>query len=205
MAGLAPMILKEVSKQSLKKLLPAGAAGAGAGVANEARKRQEEADKAKETPLARTEARAKEEDCTKDKKCDECPPDRGVFRMQITAGWSELSILYQARIGGLPVTPGFITEWWFNGISFDGFDSRECLLKEAKARYDQFFDMWGQTLPWWEKGADKVIDEAMRQGTTATPRPPTRLRWHFMEPVSYRYFSQIIQAAYPDIEVVFQP
>ncbi|SPC11394.1 hypothetical protein CT19431_40093 [Cupriavidus taiwanensis] len=26
-----------------------------------------------------------------------------------------------------------------------------------------------------------------------------------MQPVSYRYFSQIIQAAFPDIEVVFQP
>jgi hypothetical protein len=205
MAGLAGTVLKEVAVQAVKKMAPAAGASIVAGTANEIRKKQEEADKAKDTPLARTAAQAKADECAKAKKCDECPPDRGVFRPQNTAGWSETSIMYQARICRLPVTPGFITEWLYNGVSFDGFDSSECMLKEAKARYDQFFDMWGGVLDWWEKGADKTIEEAMRQGVAATPRPPTRLRWHFMEPVSYRYFSGIIQAAYPDVEVVFQP
>lgn len=50
-----------------------------------------------------------------------------------------------------------------------------------------------------------MIEEAYRQAAVAQPRPPVQLRWHFMEPISYRYFSKIIKAAYPDIEVVFQP
>ncbi len=58
----------------------------------------------------------------------------------VRAGDVGLSIAYQARIGGLPVMPGPITEWRFNGVSFDGFDSSQCLLKETKARYGQYFD-----------------------------------------------------------------
>jgi hypothetical protein len=73
------------------------------------------------------------------------------------------------------------------------------------AKYDQFFDMYGMPEDWWLKGEAKLIDAAMRQGAAAIPRPPVALRWYFMEPGSYRYFSRIIQAAYPGIEVIFQP
>ncbi|PWF48833.1 Tox-REase-5 domain-containing protein, partial [Massilia glaciei] len=99
----------------------------------------------------------------------------------------------------------FIMEWMFNAVVFDGFDSSQCMLKEAKARYDQFFDEYGIPEVWWVKGRDKVIAEAVSQGAAAQPRPPVRLRWHFLEPLSYRFFSGIIQAAFPDVEVVFQP
>ena len=159
-----------------------------------------EADEAKSTPIARTDAQTK----TKE-KCKECPPDTGASFNRSTAGWSETSIAYQARIGGMPVGASFITEWVFAGVAFDGFDSSQCMLKEAKAKYDQFFDDFRQVKGWWKEGADKMIEEAYRQAAVAQPRPPVQLRWHFMESISYRYFSKIIQAAYPDIEVVFQP
>jgi hypothetical protein len=164
------------------------------------KKRDEEASDARTKPIAKTDAPAKA-----DTKCADCPADRGAVFPRSTAGWSALSIAYQMRIGGMPpAAPGFITEWLY-GITFDGFSSPECLLKEAKAAYDQFFTEYRVPKGWWAGGADDMIAEAMRQGAAAQPRPPVRLRWHFMEPVSYRYFSQIINAAYPDVEVVFQP
>lgn len=175
-----------------------GAAGEAARDA--AKQHSEAAEQAKSTPIAKTEATAG----TKE-KCKECPPDKGAPLNRSTAGWSDTSIAYQAKICGLPVGAGFITEWMFNGISFDGFDSSQCLLKEAKAKYDQFFDEYRRVRGWWTEGADKLVEEAYRQASAAQPRPPVQLRWHFMEPISYRYFSKVIKAAYPDVEVVFQP
>ncbi|PWF55238.1 Tox-REase-5 domain-containing protein, partial [Massilia glaciei] len=99
----------------------------------------------------------------------------------------------------------FIMEWMFNGVVFDGFDSSQCLLKEAKARYDQFFDQFGRPKLWWSEGRNAFFAEAVAQSLAAQPRPPVRLRWHFMEPSSYRFFSGMIHAAFPDVEVVFQP
>lgn len=197
---MASLAIPFIETAAARVIVALGVGGA-AGLAGEAaRQRQKEADQAKTTPLARTAVQTKAKE-----KCKECPPDKGAPFNRATAGWSDVSIAYQARIGGLPVGTGFITEWLFNGITFDGFDSSQCMLKEAKARYDQFFDEFREVRLWWAVGADKVIEEAYRQATVAQPRPPIQLRWHFMEPISYRYFSQIIRAAYPDLEVVFQP
>lgn len=187
------------------RVLAALGVGVAAGVAQEAardaaKQHMAEAERAKSAPIAKSEAISR----TKE-KCKTCPPDSGRTAPRSTVGWSETSIAYQARIGGLPVGAGFITEWMFNGIAFDGFDSSQCLLKEAKAKYDQFFDEYRQVRGWWIEGADKLVEEAYRQATAAQPRPPVQLRWHFMEPISYRYFSKIIKATQPDIEVVFQP
>lgn len=205
MGSLAATLLRGAAQKAAERAAAAAAATAAAGAATEAakeaRRRQEEAEKARQTPLARVDAGTK----AKEEKCKECPPDRGTVVMRNTNGWSELSIAYQARIGGMPVTNGTIAEWSFNGVAFDGFDSSQCLLKEAKARYDQFFDMWGRPHLFWGDGEAALINEAMRQGAAAEPRPPTRLRWHFMEPLSYRHFSRIIRAAYPDVEVVLEP
>lgn len=205
MASLAGTLLRAAAQKAAERAAAAAAAAAAAGAAaeaaKEARRRQEEAEKARSTPVARTETQAK----AKEEKCKECPPDRGTVQMRKTNGWSELAIAYQARIGGMPMTNGAIAEWMYNGVAFDGFDSSQCLLKEAKSRYDQFFDISGQPLAFWEDSGTVVINEATRQAAAAVPRPPIRLRWHFMEPLSYRYFSRIIKAAYPDVEVVLVP
>jgi len=201
MAALAIPLIEGVGARLLAAVGAGVAAGAAGVAANEqARKRQEEAEKAKSAPIARTETQTKNR-----KKCPDCTADRGAPFNRSTAGWSEISIAYQARIGGMPKGPGFITEWLFNGVAFDGFDSSECLLKEAKAKYDQFFDEFREVRRRWKDGANKLTEEAYRQAAGAQPRPPVGLRWHFMEPISYRYFSRIIKAAYPDIEVIFQP
>ncbi|MEC5159127.1 Tox-REase-5 domain-containing protein [Janthinobacterium sp. CG_S6] len=203
MAGLAPTVLKEVSKQALKKLLPAGAAGVGAGVANEIRKKQEASDEAKTTPVAGVQS--KTETCTKDqKKCDECPPDKGVpwiRNFPIRHPWVD----YQVRICGMLSGPLFITEWVFRGVAFDGFDSAECLLKEAKGRYDQFFDDHGQPKRWWRDNIEDMMDEINRQNLVSIPKPPVKLEWFWQEPLSYRYFSVILQPVAPQVWHHYQP
>ena len=200
MAALAIPALEGLALRVLAALgvgLAAGAAGDAAKDA--ARKRQDEADRAKSAPIARAEAPAKAK-----KKCTECPPDKGTPFNRPTAGWSEVSIAYQAKICGLPVGPGFITEWLFAGVTFDGFDSSQCLLKEAKARYDQFFDEFGDPKEWW-KGDEPMMAEASAQSVVARPQPPVQLRWHFMQPMSYQFFSKVFLAMRLPIETVFQP
>lgn len=184
------------------RVLAALGVGVAAGVAGEAardaaKQHMEEAERAKSAPIAKSEATSR----TKE-KCKTCPPDSGAPSRRSTAGWSETSIAYQARIGGLPVGAGFITEWMFNGIAFDGFDSSQCLLKEAKAKYDQFFDEFGYPKDFWT-GDRLLLDQAVAQSAVVMPSPPAKLRWYFMQPMSYRFFSKLF-ASLP-IETVFQP
>lgn len=196
MASLAIPVIRAAATRALTAL----GAGAAAGAASEAvRKRQKEADEARSSPIARTEAQTK----TKE-KCKECPPDSGAPFNRSTAGWSETSIAYQARIGGLPMGPGFITEWMFGGVTFDGFDSGQCTLKEAKAKYDQFFNEFGRRKPFWD-GDTAMLEQAVAQSAVAVPHPPVHLNWYFMEPLSYRYFSKMFAAAMLPIETVFNP
>jgi hypothetical protein len=202
MGALAIPLIEAVGARVLAALGVGILAGAASEAAKEeARNRQDAADQAKAAPIARVEAQTRAKT-----KCKECPPDCGTPTLQPTAGWSDDSITYQVRIAQMPsAPPGYLSEWMFGGVVFDGFDSGQCLLKEAKARYDQFFDDFMQPRIWFQAGAIKLTGEAYRQAAVAQPRPPVRLRWHFMQPLSYRYFSRIITAAYPDVEVVYQP
>lgn len=196
---MASLAIPFIETAAARVIVALGVGGA-AGLAGEAaRQRQKEADQAKTTPLARTAAQTKAKE-----KCKECPPDKGAPFNRATAGWSDISIAYQARIGGLPVGTGFITEWLFNGVTFDGFDSSQCMLKEAKAKYDQFFNATGVPHKWWE-GDDPIFLEAVRQSAVAKPMPPIQLRWYFMEPMSYRYFSLAFVKMSLPIESVYQP
>jgi hypothetical protein len=188
-----------IEAAAARVLLALGLGAAAGGTAEMVRTRQKEADEAKSTTIARTETQTKEKE-----KCKDCPPDSGAPVNRSTAGWSETSISYQARIAGLPVGAGFITEWMFAGITFDGFDSSQCLLKEAKAKYDQFFDDYGDPLEWW-KGDEPLMSEGVRQSAVAKPMPPVQLRWYFMQPMSYRFFSKIFAAMLLPIETVFSP
>lgn len=196
MAAAAPLMIEAVVTRVLIAL---GIGAAGEAAREAVKARNEEADKAKSTSIARAEAQTKARE-----KCKECPPDHGTPYNRSTAGWSELSIAYQVRICGLPSGPGFITEWMYNGITFDGFDSSQCLLKEAKGRYDQFFDEFGDPKEWW-KGDEPVMSEAAKQSAAAKPMPPIQLRWHFMQPMSYRFFSKVFATMRLPIETVFQP
>lgn len=200
MAATAVPLIEAAALRVLAALGVGVAAGAAGEAAKEAaRKRQEDADQAKASPIARTDAHTKAKE-----KCKECPPDKGAPFNRSTAGWSDVSIAYQARIGGLPVGPGFITEWMFGGVTFDGLESGQCLLKEAKARYDQFFNEFGRRQPFWQ-GHLAMFDQASAQSVVAVPHPPVQLRWYFMESKSYRFFSMMFAEASLPIETVFEP
>lgn len=201
MAALALPLIEGAVDALLAAFATTAVVGTGVVVADQVQKRAKAASESKDKAIAQTATTS----ATR-KACDKCPPDCGVIFPRSTKGWSAVSIEYQQRIGGMPPSAsGLINEWAFNGVNFDGFDSSQCLLKEAKARYDQFFDEFRQIKPWWGEGADTLLNEAMRQSAAARPTPPIRLRWYFMEPISYRYFSRIIISAYPSIEVVYQP
>lgn len=182
-------------------LIALGVIGTGVAVhegAKEVRKRVEAAERSKATPIARAEP------ATHAKSQCKCPPEHGAPFIRSTAGWSQTAIEYQARIGGLPLVPGGITEWLFAQPTFDGFDKSQCLLKEAKAKYDQFFDSFGRVKGFW-KGEVDVSNQFIAQARVVQASPPARLRWYFMEPKSYSYFSMIFAATMLPGETVFHP
>lgn len=199
MAGLAIQGLRIGAQRLIAWLGGAGAAAGGAVVLDEASRRQQAADDARSTPIARSDAGTRQRDA-----CKRCPLCKGSLTTRSTAGWSEVSIAYQLRIGGLALTPAGIQEWSYNGVSFDGVDLGACVLKEAKAHYEQFFNIYGQPQAWWG-GVTPIIEEAVRQDLAAVPEPPVRLEWHFMEAKPYGYFATIIGAACPTIQVHFTP
>lgn len=194
MAALAVPLIEAVGIRVLAALGVGVAAGAAGEAAREAaRRRQAEADKAKTAPIARTDAQT-----TTKEKCKECPPDRGTPKRR-TFPTRHDWVNYQARIGGMPNGPTYIDEWVFNGREFDGFVSAECLLKEAKGGYDQFFDEWGRPKKWWTSNVVGMIEQIGSQSVVAMPRPPIRLEWFWQEPLSYRYFSKILVPIASDV------
>ncbi|MES2740155.1 MAG: restriction endonuclease fold toxin 5 domain-containing protein [Pseudomonadota bacterium] len=197
MAAAAPLLIETVALRVLTAL----GVGVVGGAASEAvKRRNEEADKARTAPIVRADVQTKAKE-----KCKACPPDKGVLALRNTAGWSDDSITYQMRIGQMPPAPaGYVTEWKFGKTDFDGFDPGQCLLKEAKARYDKFFDAFGYRRDFWG-GHEPILNQAVSQSGVAVPCPPVQLRWYFMEPLSYRFFFQMFAAAELPIETVFQP
>ncbi|ATD60429.1 MAG: Tox-REase-5 domain-containing protein [Janthinobacterium svalbardensis] len=185
MAAILIPVVEAVAVRVLAALgvgLAAGAAGEAA--LKQARKRQEEADKAKSAAIARTEATTKEKE-----KCKECPPDRGAL-MPVNHHMSQNSMEYQARITGFP--PGM--EWLFEGKDFDGFKSSMCLLQEAKADYDQFFNAKGKLeYPFQEQlFVGKMQKQAIAQAMIVKINKPTVLTWYFQTPMAFKYMRPIL-------------
>lgn len=197
MAAAAPNILINAGRALLAALgIGVGGKLASDGI-EEARRRAQEAEATRSTPIARSEPVAHTR-----AQCA-CPPEHGAFFIRSTAGWSATTIAYQARICGHPVVPGGITEWVF-GPTFDGFDRSQCLLKEAKARYDQFFDAFGQKKEWWE-GDEDILFQAGAQYMAVQNAPPARLNWYFMESKSAAYFSPLFSKNGLAINTIWQP
>lgn len=199
MAAAAYPLLEAAAVRLLAALGVTVVAGAAGEKAIEAvRKRKEEADNAKTTPIARTEAQTKAKE-----KCKECPPDKGTL---VTRNWnmSDASRAYQARITGFAP----YTEWNFGGLDFDGFKSAECMLQEAKALYDQFFDPEdGQPKFFFSLsgGERKIVRQAQAQSAVVAAGSPSRLTWYFMQPLSYRYFARRFAAEGVAAVTLFQP
>lgn len=162
-----------------KILLALGVAAAGAVLTDDAlRKRKKEAEDARVTPLARAETRSD----TKE-RC-RCPPDKGML-MAVPHSMSPAARDYQARITGFLIG----MEWVFEGKDFDGFQSRLCLLQEAKADHDQFFKENGKLkYDFQEKIFENMaFKQAAAQSNIVKDNPPASLSWYFQTPLAYKH------------------
>ncbi|VBT21785.1 Uncharacterised protein [Burkholderia pseudomallei] len=135
-------------------------------------------------------------------RCKKCPPDEGQL-VQRNWNMSDLSRDYQARVTGF--APG--TEWDFGGLDFDGFHSSQCLLQEAKARYDQFFDPEDGRPKFFFRlsGEQNILKQARSQSAIVATSPPSKLNWYFMQPLSYRYFARAFATEASLINTVYEP
>ena len=104
-------------------------------------------DEAREAYLARMaemeKVKAEAQTLTKElseEGCDQCIYTQGMVTLQNIEGWSDISVAYQFYICQFPIHFQVmkIMEWTY-GVAFDGFVPKQCLLKETKANYDQFF------------------------------------------------------------------
>ncbi|MCB5321028.1 Tox-REase-5 domain-containing protein [Yersinia intermedia] len=132
---------------------------------------------------------------TDEKSCENCPPEGKVMPMvRRCSRWSMVTISYQTRICGTFYNPETqqIQEFKYCGVSFDGWKDKLCQFWEAKARYDQFFDAFGDPKGWW-KGYKSGLSQAARHQAVATVNQPLKVVWVFMQPVSYRYFSKMFK------------
>ena len=181
MAALAVPLLEAAGAALLRALGVAAVAGAGAVAVNEAaKKKADAADKAKTAPIAQAGTQTQTKDT-----CSKCPPDCGTL---VERKWnmSEDARAYQARITGFAP----YTEWNFKATDFDGFKSQVCLLLEARAAYDQFFESAAEPKYFFKiMGLPKLLNQGIRQSEIVQTSPPSRLHWHFMQPLSHAYVS----------------
>jgi len=188
MAALAVPVIEGAALALLRALGVVAVTGAGAAVVNEAaKKKAESAERAKAAPIAKAGSQTKTRDT-----CSKCPPDCGTL---VARNWhmSDEARAYQARISGF--TPR--TEWDFGGTDFDGFKSQACLLLEAKAGYDQFFKSEETPKVFFRlTGLTKIKDQAKRQSSIVEASSPAQLHWHFMEPLSYAYFTESFSSSF---------
>lgn len=128
-----------------------------------------------------------------EKTCENCPPEGKVMPMvRRCSRWSRVTISYQTRICGTFYNPETqqIQEFKYCGVSFDGWKDKLCQFWEAKARYDQFFNVDGTKKRWWT-GNVSAINQASRHQAVATVNQPLKVIWIFMQPVSQRYFAEL--------------
>ncbi|MDN7665634.1 Tox-REase-5 domain-containing protein [Burkholderia vietnamiensis] len=139
--------------------------------------------------LPRDRSREREQPC-------KCPPEKGGMA-PVNHSMSELSAEYQEYITHFPRG----LEWQFSNKDFDGFDKKACLLQEAKANYDFFFDKNGRPNFMFLRGKgakntgeaksipakDSIIKQASDQSAIVIENPPSKLRWYFMQNKFYRW------------------
>lgn len=135
------------------------------------------------------------------KPCEDCPAIPRVLPEEEKFNGKKVNLMYQARIcstGFREDSYGsfFIEEFAFRDpglinstkkVKFDGWKPERCLFLEAKGRYDNLFKKNGE--PWFS-GAEDIYDQGFRQQNAIDlcDNVP-QCHWHFMQPVSFKYFS----------------
>ncbi len=120
--------------------------------------------------------------------CKDCPPGQTGRPVRRPGSMPQISREYQGRVTGRPYSlkPPWSEEWNWANVDFDGFQPGDCLMQEAKARYDQFVLADGKAVRFFE-GFDKMRAQMERQATAVHAHPPTRLLWYFMTPRARQY------------------
>lgn len=135
-----------------------------------------------------TQERTRSCDSKKDKDCVDCPPAEGTMLAPNNGkghSMSKQAASYQAWVTGFP----FPLEWSWSATWWDGFDEPRCTLLEAKANYAfMFVPLLGVPRPWADVKKN-LIDPAIRHSAKASPTPPVRVEWHFLQRVVYEYCS----------------
>lgn len=87
-------------------------------------------------------------------------------------------------------------EWVFEGKDFDGFQSRLCLLQEAKADYDQFFKSNGEFKYDFQKNIfqNMVLKQATAQSNIVKDNPLASLKWYLQTPLAYEHMLPSLSA-----------
>ncbi|TDB45075.1 restriction endonuclease fold toxin 5 domain-containing protein [Photorhabdus khanii] len=173
--------------------LAACAAGLAAiGVMESTKDREGEQDKAKTDTQTIASSRT---------ECEKCPAIGNVTMVwEKTTSYSEITIAYQTKIAGTIYNPelNIIETWLCMNTNFDGWKPAQCLFLEAKAKYDQFFKN-GEPKNFYKdvklkgdmSGHDSMIYQAKKQNLVCiTLNNVPKSHWHFLQPVSYAYFSR---------------
>ncbi|MBU9406344.1 restriction endonuclease fold toxin 5 domain-containing protein [Burkholderia multivorans] len=145
-----------------------------------------DASKAEEQAKAKTESRTMSDSTT---SCKKCPPEQSgaVVRNRHGPNWN--AYRYQARVTGFAFDTEncqWSDEWQWLGIDYDGFKPQECLLQEAKGNYDQFLDGSIPKADKFFKGFRHMREQAVKRAIPVRANPPTRLRYYFQGPLSYK-------------------
>ncbi|TDB48188.1 Tox-REase-5 domain-containing protein [Photorhabdus khanii] len=147
------------------------------------------------------------ESTEKQKACEEClaiPVTSEKYRK--VSRWSAITINYQRFIAKTRYDPAaqMIQEFQCLKVTFDGWQPMYCRFLEAKARYDQFFDIGGNRKKWW-KGYRSAIKQAGRQqGICDLLNSTPYVEWHFLQPISYSYFKPLLETM-DNISVFYTP
>ncbi|WP_340618616.1 restriction endonuclease fold toxin 5 domain-containing protein [Xenorhabdus entomophaga] len=142
-------------------------------------------------------------------KCDECPAIGSVTPFWEGVSISAKSTLYQIQICNSEYNPemGKIKVWKCSEVRFDGWKPKQCLFLEAKAKYDQFFE-GGVPKFFWKiskSGHKSMMSQAGRQQAVCIEFAGIpNSHWHFLQPVSFAYYSKAF-SIYPNITAFHTP
>ena len=103
---------------------------------------------------------------------------RDAENKEVSVRWERVKDLFRRSNGSLTTT-----EWFYNGIWFDGFWRRFCTVVEAKGNYDWMFPESPKRGPDF---ARFVVDEwaqsyEKQRAVVSVGHPCSRLEWHFMQ------------------------
>ncbi|MBD2794187.1 hypothetical protein ID852_19870 [Xenorhabdus sp. 42] len=161
--------------------------------------------------LGKEKAKSRLEEITKSgtltrsmEKCKSCPASSGMSKIEHRNFGNIINLQYQVYITQATSGPGWVVEWEYLTVSFDGFQKEFCLLQETKGAYDQFF-IDENTVQKFYSGIKGTVQQAHVQDNIVCLTPPNKLAWYFMEPLSFKYFYKIFRQLQYTMDICHKP